>query len=203
MGSKACYAGWGDSDASCDRSSCQLTPRGHFTRVKFPDPFPEPPNMRPNSLVLAVAVAVVLGACGGDRNGASDAAGAAPDAPVPVAAAEAAAAEPAAVPVALPGWFPADVYLPAEHVVAEVNEGDHAVELRTRGEVVAIAEQARAAMLATDWTENHYSPVDTRGGASMYYRKGDRSATLAMAWGGSGQVRVMYNFATVGGLKSD
>ena len=210
MGSKACYAGWGDSDASCDRSSCQLTPRGHFTRVKFPDPFPEPPNMRPNSLVLAVAVAVALGACGGDRNEASDAAGAAPGAAVPVAAAEvpvAAAevgvAEPAAVPAVLPEWFPADVYLPAEHVVAEVNEGDHAVELRTRGEVVAIAEQARAAMLAADWTENHYSPVDTRGGASMYYRKGDRSATLAMAWGGSGQVRVMYNFATVGGLKSD
>ena len=158
------------------------------------------------SLTAAVAVAVVLGACGGDRKEASDAAGAAPDAPVPVAAAEVPVgaaegrvAEPAAVPAVLPGWFPADVYLPADHGVAEVNDGDHAVELRTRGEVIAIAEQARAAMLAAGWTESHYSPVDTRGGASMYYRKGDRSATLAMAWGGSGQVRVMYNFATVGG----
>lgn len=157
--------------------------------------------MRPYFLVLAVAVPMVLGACGGDRMGATDVAGAAPDAPVPVAAAEVAPAESAAVPVALPGWFPADVYLPADHRVAEVNEGDHAVELRTRGEVIAIAEQARAAMLAAGWTENHYSPVDTRGGASMYYRKGDRSATLAMAWGGSDQVRVMYNFATVGGSR--
>lgn len=161
--------------------------------------------MRPYFLVLAVAVVMVLGACGGDRKGATDVAGAAPgaagaDAPaeVPFGAAEVGVAEPA-VPVALPGWFPTDVYLPADHVVAEVNEADHAVELRTRGEVVSIAEQARAAMLAAGWTENHYSPVDTRGGASMYYRKGDRSATLAMAWGGGGQVRVMYNFATVGG----
>ena len=31
----------------------------------------------------------------------------------------------------------------------------------------------------------------------MYYRKGDRSATLAMAWAGNGQVRLLYNFATV------
>lgn len=164
--------------------------------------------MRPNSFVLAVAVAVVLGACSGDRNGASHVAGAAPDAAVPVAAAEVPVgaaegrvAEPATVPAALPEWFPADVYLPADHRVAEVNEGDHAVELRTRGVVIALAEQARAAMLAAGWTENHYSPVDTRGGASMYYRKGDRSATLAMAWGGSDQVRVMYNFATVGGSR--
>ncbi|MFC7300351.1 hypothetical protein [Cognatiluteimonas weifangensis] len=161
--------------------------------------------MRPYFLVLAVAVA--LGACGGDRMEATDVAGAAPDAAgagadaaVPVGAAEVVAAEPEAVPAALPGWFPADVYLPAEHVVAEVNEdrGAHAVELRTHGEVFATAEQARAAMLAAGWTESHYSPIDTRGGASMYYRKGDRSATLAMASGGTGQVRVMYNFATVG-----
>ena len=31
----------------------------------------------------------------------------------------------------------------------------------------------------------------------MYYRKGDRSATLAMAWGKTCQVRVIYNFAIV------
>jgi len=71
--------------------------------------------------------------------------------------------------------------------------------VRTRGEVLDIAEQARSAMLAAGWTEKHYSPVDTRGGASMYYRKGDRSTTLAMAWSSAGQVLVMYNFATVGG----
>ena len=160
--------------------------------------------MRPSFLVLAVAVAAAVGGCGGDRKAAADVAGAAPDAAVagtdaavPVGAADVVAAQPAAVPVALPGWFPADVYLPADHVIAEVNEGDHAVELRTRGEVISIAEQARAAMLAAGWTENHYSPLDTRGGASMYYRKGDRSATLAMAVGSTGQVRVMYNFATV------
>ena len=155
--------------------------------------------MHPYFLVLALTLA--LGACGGDRKAATDVAGA--DAAVPVGAANVAAAEPAAVPAALPGWFPADVYLPADHAVAEVNEdsGAHAVELQTHGEVLDIAEQARAAMLAAGWTENHYSPIDTRGGASMYYRKGDRSATLAMAWGGNGQVRVMYNFATVDGLQ--
>lgn len=87
----------------------------------------------------------------------------------------------------------------ADHAVAQVNEdsGAHAVELRTHGEVLDIAEQARVAMLAAGWTENHYSPFDTRGGASIYHRKGDRSATLAMAWGGNGLVQVMYNFATV------
>ena len=160
--------------------------------------------MHPYFLVLALAVA--LGACGGDRTETADVGGAAPDAAVvaadgavPVGAANVVAAETAAVPAALPGWFPVDVYLPADHVVAEVNEdgGAHAVELRTHGEVVDIAEQARAAMLAAGWAESHYSPLDTRGGASMYYRKGDRSATLAMAWGSTGQVRVMYNFATV------
>jgi hypothetical protein len=52
-------------------------------------------------------------------------------------------------------------------------------------------------MLAAGWDESHYSSTDTRGGANMYNRKGDRSATLAMAWGGDGQVRMMYNFATV------
>jgi hypothetical protein len=159
--------------------------------------------MRPYFLVLAVA----LGACGGDRMAATEVAAAAPDASgagadaaAPVGASEAVAAEPAAVSAALPGWFPTDAYLPVDHVVAEVNEsrGAHAVELRTHGEVFGIAEQARAAMLAAGWTENHYSPIDTRGGASMYYRKGDRSATLAMASGNAGQVRVMYNFATVG-----
>jgi ABC-type multidrug transport system ATPase subunit len=65
------------------------------------------------------------------------------------------------------------------------------------GEVLDIAEQARAAMLAAGRDESHYSSTDTRGGANMYNRKGDRSATLAMAWGGDGQVRMMYNFATV------
>ncbi len=165
--------------------------------------------MRPSFLVLAVAVAAAVGGCGGDRKAAAEAARATPeaaaagaDAAVPAGAAEVIAA-PAAVPVALPGWFPADVYLPADHVVAEVNkdEGAHAVELRTRGEVLNLAGQAQAAMLAAGWTEIHYSPVDTRGGASMYYRKGDRSATLAMAWAGDGQVRLMYNFATVGGAQ--
>lgn len=162
--------------------------------------------MHPYFLVLALAVA--LGGCGDERKEAADVAGAAPDvagadAAIPVGAADVVAAAPAAVPAALPEWFPADVYLPAEHVVAEVNEDDgaHAVELRTPGEVIALAGQAQAAMLAAGWTESHYSPTDTRGGASMYYRKGDRSATLAMAWGGAGQVRVMYNFATVGGLQ--
>lgn len=163
--------------------------------------------MHPYFFVLALALA--LSACGGDRKEAANAAGATPgaavvgtDAAVPVGAADV-VAEPAAVPVALPAWFPADVYLPAEHVVVEVNEDDgaHGVELRTRGEVLRLAGQAQAAMLAAGWTENHYSPVDTRGGASMYYRKGDRSATLAMAWAGNGQVRLMYNFATVGGLQ--
>ncbi|TLX22211.1 hypothetical protein [Thermomonas fusca] len=162
--------------------------------------------MHPYFPVLALALAVALGACSGDRKEATDAAGAAPDAAgaadvvaaVPVGAADV-VAEPAAAPVALPEWFPTDVYLPADHVVVEVNEDDgaHAVELRTRGEVLNLAAQAQAAMLAAGWTENHYSPVDTRGGASMYYRKGDRSATLAMAWAGDGQVRLMYNFATV------
>jgi hypothetical protein len=161
------------------------------------------------SLALALAVATALSACGGDRKEAANVAGATPDAAaagtdaaVPVDAADV-VAEPAAAPVALPEWFPTDVYLPADHVVVEVNEDDgaHAVELRTRGEVLNLAGQAQAAMLAAGWTENHYSPVDTRGGASMYYRKGDRSATLAMAWAGDGQVRLMYNFATVGGVK--
>lgn len=161
------------------------------------------------SLALALAVATALSACGGDRKEAANVAGASPDAAVagtdaavPVGAADV-VAEPAAAPVALPEWFPTDVYLPADHVVVEVNEDDgaHAVELRTRGEVLHLAGQAQAAMLAAGWTENHYSPVDTRGGASMYYRKGDRSATLAMAWAGDGQVRLMYNFATVGGVK--
>lgn len=154
------------------------------------------------SLALALAVATALSACGGDRKEAANVAGATPDAEVPVGAADV-VAEPAAAPVALPEWFPTDVYLPADHVVVEVNEDDgaHAVELRTRGEVLNLAGQAQAAMLAAGWTENHYSPVDTRGGASMYYRKGDRSATLAMAWAGDGQVRLMYNFATVGGVK--
>ena len=165
--------------------------------------------MRPYFLVLAVAVAAALGGCGGDRKAAAGVAGPTPDAavagtgaPVPVGAADV-VAKPAAVPVALPGWFPADIYLPADHVVVEVNEdsGAHAVELRSRGEVLDLAGQAQAEMLAAGWTENHYSPVDTRGGASMYYRKGDRSATLAMAWAGPGQVRLMYNFATVGGLR--
>ncbi|MBH2009474.1 MAG: hypothetical protein I8H71_07210 [Xanthomonadaceae bacterium] len=147
-------------------------------------------------------MATALSACGGDRKEAANVAGATPDAEVPVGAADV-VAEPAAAPVALPEWFPTDVYLPADHVVVEVNEDDgaHAVELRTRGEVLNLAGQAQAAMLAAGWTENHYSPVDTRGGASMYYRKGDRSATLAMAWAGDGQVRLMYNFATVGGVK--
>ncbi|WP_287597036.1 hypothetical protein [Thermomonas sp.] len=154
-------------------------------------------------------MATALSACGGDRKEAANVAGATPDAAaagtdaaVPVDAADV-VAEPAAAPVALPEWFPTDVYLPADHVVVEVNEDDgaHAVELRTRGEVLNLAGQAQAAMLAAGWTENHYSPVDTRGGASMYYRKGDRSATLAMAWAGDGQVRLMYNFATVGGVK--
>jgi len=157
------------------------------------------------SLALALAVATALSACGGDRKEAANVAGATPDAAaagtdaaVPVGAADV-VAEPAAVPAALPEWFPKDVYLPADHVVVEVNEDDgaHAVELRTQGEVLHLAGQAQAAMLAAGWTENHYSPVDTRGGASMYYRKGDRSATLAMAWAGNGQVRLMYNFATV------
>ena len=154
--------------------------------------------MRPYFLVLAAAVA--LGGCGGDRVEAAAVAAAEVATAEPVAAAQPApTAEPVAAPVALPAWFPADVYLPAEHVVAEVDEdrGAHAVELRTRGEVIDIAEQARTAMLAAGWSENHYSPIDTRGGASMYYRKGDRSATLAMAWGSAGLVRVMYNFATV------
>ena len=162
--------------------------------------------MRPYFLVLAVAFA--LGGCSGDRNNAAEAAGAAPEAAVagagaavPVGASDVVAGKPTAAPAALPEWFPKDVYLPADHVVAEVNEdeGAHAVELRTQGDVLGLAPQAQAAMLAAGWTEGHYSPVDTRGGASMYYRKGDRSATLAMAWGGAGQVRVMYNFATVGG----
>ena len=158
--------------------------------------------MRPLFLVLAVA----LGGCGADRKQASDVAAAAPaaaapvaDAATPVDAAEVVATEPEAVPAALPGWFPVDVYMPADHAVAEVNEsrGAHAVELRTHGEVLDIAGQAQAVMLAAGWAEIHYSPVDTRGGASMYYRKGDRSATLAMAGDGE-EVRVMYNFATVG-----
>lgn len=161
--------------------------------------------MHPYSLALALAVATALSACGGDRKEAANVAGATPDAAVagtdtaaPVGAADV-VAEPAAVPVALPEWFPKDVYLPADHTVVEVNEEDgaHAVELRVRGEVLSLAGQAQAAMLAAAWTENHYSPVDTRGGASMYYRKGDRSATLAMAWAGNGQVRLLYNFATV------
>ncbi len=156
--------------------------------------------MHPYFLVLALALA--LSACSGDRKDASDAAGAAPDAAIPVGAGDVVPAAPAAVRLVLPAWFPADVYLPADHVVVEVNEDDgaHAVELRTPGEVFALAGQAQAAMLAAGWTENHFSPNDTRGGASMYYRKDDRSATLAMAWAGAGQVRVMYNFATVGGL---
>lgn len=162
--------------------------------------------MHPYLLLLALALA--LGACGGDSKEAPDVAAVAPDpvvagadSTVPVGAENVAASEPAAAPVNLPGWFPADVYLPADHVVTEVDEigRAHAVEVRTRGEVLDIAEQARSAMLAAGWTEKHYSPVDTRGGASMYYRKGDRSATLAMAWSSAGQVRVMYNFATVGG----
>lgn len=121
----------------------------------------------------------------------------------PVGASDVAATEQAAVPAALPDWFPADVYLPADHVIAEVNEKDdaHAVELRTGGAVFDLAGQAQAAMLAAGWTENHFSPNDTRGGASMYYRKGDRSGTIAMASAGNGQIRVMYNFATVGGLQ--
>lgn len=152
---------------------------------------------------LVLVLALALSACSGDRKEAANAAGATPDvagsdAAVPIGAADV-IAEPAAAAAALPAWFPADVYLPAEHVVVEVNEDDgaHAVELRTRGEVLNLAGQAQAAMLAAGWTENHYSPVDTRGGASMYYRKGDRSATLAMAWAGNSQVRLMYNFATV------
>lgn len=153
---------------------------------------------------LVLALALALGACGGDREEATDVAGASKeaDAAVPVAPADVVAAEPVAapaVPASLPEWFPGDVYLPADHEVAEVIEsgGAHAVELQTDGEVFDLAEQARAAMLAAGWTENHYSPLDTRGGASMHYRKGERSATLAMAWGGNGRVRVMYNFATV------
>jgi hypothetical protein len=71
------------------------------------------------------------------------------------------------------------------------------VELRTHGWVFDIAKHAQAAMLDAGWTENHYSPIETSGGASMYYRKGDLSATLAMAWSGNGQVQVMYNFTTV------
>ena len=161
--------------------------------------------MHPCFLVLAVAVA--LGGCGGDRKEAAEAAG---EATTPAIAgandalavgAEVGLAAPATVHAALPDWFPDDVYLPADHVVTQVNEsrGAHAVEVQTRGEVLGLAPQAQAAMLAAGWTEHHYSPVDTRGGASMYYRKGDRSATLAMAWGGADQVWVMYNFATVGG----
>jgi len=157
------------------------------------------------SLALALAVATALSACGGDRKEAANVAGATPDAAVagtdtaaPVGAADV-VAEPAAAPVALPEWFPKDVYLPADHRVVEVNEEDgaHAVELRVGGEVLNLAGQAQAAMLAAGWTENHYSPVDTRGGASMYHRKGDRSATLAMAWAGNGQVRLLYNVVTV------
>ena len=142
--------------------------------------------MRPYLLLLVVAAA--LGACGGDRTGG-----------VPRDAADVAARTPEATPAALPAWFPEDVYLPADYVVAETSEGRgvHAVELRTGGEVFDVAAQARAAMLAAGWTENHYSPMDTRGGASMHYLKDDRSATLAMAWGSTGMVRVMYNFATV------
>lgn len=157
--------------------------------------------MRPYFLVLAVAFA--LGGCSGDRKDVAEGA-AAPEAAVagaagPVGASDVVAAKPTAAPAALPEWFPKDVYLPADHVVAEVNEdeGAHAVELRTQGDVLGLAPQAQAAMLAAGWTEGHYSPVDTRGGASMYYRKGDRSVTLAMAWAGPGQVAVMYNFATV------
>lgn len=151
---------------------------------------------------LVLAVALALSACGGDRMEDSDIAGTAAEArtpqPASPTAAEVAAATLVAAPAALPAWFPADVYLPADYVVAEVDEsrGAHAVELRTRGEVIDIAGQAQAGMLAAGWTENHYSPTDTRGGASLYYRKGDRSATLAMAWGSAGTVRVMYNFAT-------
>ena len=162
--------------------------------------------MRPFFLVLAVAVVVALGGCGGEGDEAKDVAGraadtavAGADAATPDPAAKAVAAEPATVPVALPAWFPKDVFLPADHVIAEVHEeeGAHAVDLRTPGEVLGLAPQAQAAMLGAGWTENHYSPVDTRGGASMYYRKGDRSATLAMAWSAPGEVRVLYNFATV------
>ena len=160
--------------------------------------------MRSYFFVLAVAVA--LGGCGGDRTAAADGAGVAPptaaegeDVATPAASAQLAAAEPTPVPAALPAWFPTDVFLPAEHVVIEVNEneGAQAVEVRSPGEVLGLAPQAQAAMLAAGWTEHHYSPVDTRGGASMYYRKGDRSATLAMAWASPGEVRVLYNFATV------
>ena len=159
--------------------------------------------MRPYFFVLAAAVA--LGGCGGDRKATAEGASVAPPTAaegehvaVP-AATEVAAAEPASVPVALPAWFPTDVFLPADRVVIEVNEneGAQAVEVRTPGEVLGLAPQAQAAMLAAGWTEHHYSPVDTRGGASMYYRKGDRSATLAMAWASPGEVRVLYNFATV------
>src|SRR3546814_4427109 len=91
---------------------------------------------------LVLALALALGACGGDHEEATDVAGASEeaDAAVPVAPSEVVAAEPVAapaVPAALPGWFPADVYLPADHVVAEVieSEGAHAVQLQTHGEI--------------------------------------------------------------------
>ena len=157
--------------------------------------------MRP--FLMGLAVAVTLGGCVGDRQeaaGARAAGAPAADAEdVASGSAEVAAARPEAAPVALPDWFPTDVYLPADYEVAEIGEGRgvHAVELRTPGEVFDVAEQARAGMLAAGWTENHYSPMDTRGGASMHYLKDDRSATLAMAWGNTGLVRVMYNFATL------
>lgn len=166
--------------------------------------------MRP--YVLALAVVVLLSACSGDRDKSAGGTGRVRDAAVGradpadrVGTVGVPAAAPAAAHVALPQWFPRDVYLPADHAVVEVNEGRgaHAVELRTPGEVLSLAPQAQAAMLAAGWAEHHYSPVDTRGGASMYYRKGNRSATLAMAWGGPSHVRVMYNFAEVGGSKPD
>lgn len=158
--------------------------------------------MRASFLVVAVALAV--GGCGGNRTDATGAAGAATTTATATPSAGAGAdviAEAAAVQAAFPDWFPEDVYLPADPVITQVNEtrGAHAVEVQTHGEVLGLAPQAQAAMLATGWTEHHYSPVDTRGGASMYYRKGNRSATLAMARGGAGQVRIMYNFATLGG----
>lgn len=99
-----------------------------------------------------------------------------------------------------PDWFPVDdVYRPADYIVAEVNEvvGDRMIELQTGGDPGGLAGQARAAMLAAGWTENHFSGPEGVGGPTMHYLKGTRSVTIAMTRADAGVVRVLYNFATV------
>lgn len=164
--------------------------------------------LRKMTVAVAIAgIALALSACGE----AGDAPPAGTDGSQPEAAATVStdplAALPQAGPVVpeggrpAPDWFPvADVYRPADYVVAEVNEvvGDRMIELQTSGDPGGLAGQARAGMLAAGWTENHFTGPEGVGGPTMHYLKGTRSVTIAMTRADAGVVRVLYNFATIG-----